>query len=132
MTDILEVLKKQKRTLKVDFYIIGANSRKSNQRRIIGNRSIKSLAAMEYGGLFNKQFDKLRFDIITPLVRSDYFWVFDLWYANPKSDVSIELMFDLMEKKGLVVNDNKIRNYMCLGEVLDKEFPRTRVRVFGD
>lgn len=131
---VVEAILRHETTLIADFYVIGSPARKGNNRINTGNRSIKGIEAQEYSKLFNKQVSRFIpiFNKELPLTRSEYFWVFDLWYKNTLSDVSIELIFDLLQKNKIVINDNKIRNYMCFGNHFDKEFPRIRIRVYGE
>jgi len=111
--------------------VFGSPARKSNGRTIVGNSiSLLSPAAMSYDNIFEKQIKRIKENLDIPIDDKRYIWVFEIWYSDVRADASIELIFDLMEKYGLVTNDVTIRNYLVLSEELDKELPRMRVSIY--
>lgn len=115
-----------------DFIIFGAPARKSNSRIYSGKGSVLLLgkSATQYNNIFAKQIERLKEDIPHPLDNTSYVWTFEIWYSSSRSDASVELIFDLFQKYGLVSNDVTIRNYIVLSEELDRELPRIKVSIY--
>jgi hypothetical protein len=115
---------------KVEFVVLGNLPRKSNSRRIFTNRKtnrpiiVKSADALDYERSFAMQtkgvpkgkFDKKQTIALTA-------WVY---YRNPLSDLSDELLCDLMEKTGIIPNDRQIKVKHLYGGI-DKVNPRVIV-----
>ena len=120
------------------FDIAGRPPRKSNQRQIFTRVQsktkrlrpmiVKSKEAREYMKNFSEKVpdeykqewgslkEDLRVDII-------------VWYPDRRSDLSIELILDCLEKAEVVKNDRYIREQHVYGYV-DKENPRISVTLF--
>lgn len=101
-----------------------------NRRRLIpgkGNRKpmiIKSKDAMDYEQLFLLSIPKkMRVGYEGPVsVRAR------IWYQSRRSDLSVELLYDLIAKAGIILNDRQIMHCECW-KGLDKESPRLHFTV---
>lgn len=110
------------------FVLFGSPSRKSNQRRFTGKAFVLSEQAVNYVTLCTRQLKKLNFPV--NLNDRDFLWVFEIWYNNKLADASIELIFDIIDKEGIIKNDNNIRKYYVAAEDLDYEVPRTKIYIY--
>jgi len=101
-----------------------------NRRRLIpgkGNRRpmiIKSKDAMEYEQAFLMAIpQRMRVGYDGPVsvkVR--------VWYQSRRSDLSTELLFDLLAKSGIILNDRQIEHVESF-KGLDREHPRLHFTV---
>ena len=101
-----------------------------NRRRLIpgkGNRKpmiIKSRDAMDYEQTFLMAIpQKMRVGYDGPVsvkVR--------VWYQSRRSDLSTELLFDLLQKSGIILNDRQIEHVESF-KALDREYPRVHFTV---
>lgn len=87
-------------------------------------------SANAYTNIFDKQIKRIKEWLNVPLDSSSYVWTFEIWYNDVRSDASIELIFDLLQHSGVVSNDVTIRNYIVLAEHLDRELPRTDIKIY--
>lgn len=85
--------------------------------------------AMAYSNLFEKQIKRIKIEGV-PFNQNDYFYTFEIFYNHVSADASIELIFDLLERNGILVNDVHLRNYLVLAENLDYEIPRTKIGIY--
>jgi len=51
-----------------------------------------------------------------------------VWYQSRRSDLSVEFLFDLLAKAGIILNDRQIRHVEAFGG-LDKQLPRVHFTV---
>lgn len=105
--------------------ILGNLPRKSNSRRIVANRRtgkpmvIKSADALAYERSFMAQIPaRLKTGMEGPLALSAV-----IYYRNPLSDLSDELLCDLIEKSGMIKNDRQFV-YKVLTKKIDRLNPR--------
>lgn len=112
------------------FVIFGSPASSKNNRAWTGNSLVLGEQAQNYCNIFDKQILRIKKNISAPYNMRDYLWVFEIWYENEKSDASIELIFDLMQKNIIIFNDNTIRNYLVLSESVDKITPRLIISIF--
>ena len=101
-----------------------------NRRRLIpgkGNRKpmiIKSKDAMDYEQMFLLAIPKkmcVGYDgPVSVKVR--------VWYQSRRNDLSIELLYDLLQKAGVILNDRQIVHQESFKD-LDKENPRVHFTV---
>lgn len=110
--------------------IYGSPSRKSNSRVNFSNVSLPSKYARQYIDVCSPQLERIKKDNIFPIKDSKYYWVFEIYYSNKKSDASIELLFDVLQKEEIVINDNIIRDYRVCAKNFDKITPRTIIKVY--
>ncbi len=113
-----------------EFVIFGSPARKSNSRMYVNESFILGKSAQKYINIFEKQINRLKGFLPVPVDNKSYVWLFEIWYSDVRSDASIELIFDLLQKYGIVSNDVTIRNYIVLSEELDRELPRTKIKIF--
>lgn len=116
--------------LKSEFIIWGAPARKSNSRIYTGTHFLLGASAQAYTNIFEKQIVRLKKSIQYPIDDRDCVWIFNIWYSDTRSDASVELIFDLLQNTGIITNDVNIRNYIVLSEELDKELPRTEIKIY--
>jgi len=90
--------------------VYGQPQRKDNSRRLIKNRStgkpmiIKSAKALSYVESFIRQVPKpLRVNIDTPIAVT-----LTMYYQSNRSDLSAELIYDCLQKAGVIKNDRQI------------------------
>jgi len=113
--------------------IYGQLPRKSNQRRIvrINNypRIIKSQAALEY--------EEAAFLQITGDKKGSYgslenplLLVANIYYRSRRSDLSVELLKDVLERTGVVKNDRYIVEEIT-GAYVDQDNPRSELWLFA-
>jgi len=116
------------------FDIVGRPPRKSNQRQLVtrgrGGKPmfIKSKEAREYMENFSEkvpdeykqEWGSLKEDLMVKIY---------VWYPDRRSDLSIELILDCLEKAKVIKNDRYIREQHVYGDV-DKENPRISVTLF--
>jgi len=110
------------------FTILGHQPRKSNSRQMARGRIIKSEKALRYEEFAVKWLrmnKRLQLDINVPV---ELFA--DVYYPNMKCDLSDELLCDVLEKGGVVRNDNLIRKKHIFWAGLDKESPRCEVELW--
>jgi len=118
---------RQNYTLKHSFVLFGSPSRKSNQRQFTLTAFVLGTQAVNYVKLCERQLKRL---IFPDLNNRDFLWVFEIWYNNKLADASIELLFDILQKEGVIKNDNNIRKYYVAAEDLDYEVPRTNIYIY--
>jgi Holliday junction resolvase RusA-like endonuclease len=101
-----------------------------NRRRLIpgkGNRRpmiIKSKEAMDYEQAFLMAIpQKMRAGYDGPVSLSAR-----IYYQSRRSDLSVELLYDLVAKAGIIVNDRQIMHCECW-KGLSKESPRVHFTV---
>jgi len=101
-----------------------------NRRRLVRNRRtgqaliIKSVDAMEYESMFlSKIPEELRVAYEGPVSLK-----MRVWYQSRRSDLSVEFLFDLLAKAGIILNDRQIRHVEAFGG-LDKQLPRVHFTV---
>jgi len=109
------------------FILFGSPARKSNQRQFTLTHFVLGKQAINYITLVERQVKRLKFP---DLNSRDFLWVFEIWYNNKLADASIELLFDTMQKNGVIKNDNNIRKYYVAAEDLDYEVPRTKIYIY--
>jgi hypothetical protein len=117
----------------VDLVILGNLPRKSNQRRIVKVRNkpliIKSKQALAYTDSFLKQVpeeSKLGLgDKQNPLA----LWA-HVHYQSNRSDLSVELLKDLLEKAGVVTNDRWIKAEFLFAAI-DQDHPRVELALYA-
>jgi Holliday junction resolvase RusA-like endonuclease len=116
--------------VKVRLSIIGQLPRKSNSRRLVTNKGtgramfIKSKEALQYEKDFEQQVrqkDRVGMDGKLALRCIIY-------YRSNRSDLSDELLCDMLEKAGVISNDRWIF-YKEQGKVIDKENPRVELTI---
>jgi len=113
-----------------NFIIFGSPARKSNSRIFTGNTFILGKSAQRYTNIFNKQIKHIKeYASIYPITNGDCLWYFELYYNDKRADTSIELIFDLMEKNGIVKNDVLIRNYI-VSSCIDRVVPRAEIFIY--
>lgn len=115
--------------LEDEFIIFGSPGRKSNQRDVTSSgQYILGKQARFYVTLVERQLKRLK--IKTDLNDRRLLWIFEIYYNNKSADASVELIFDIMQKNGVIKNDVTIRNYLVAAEELDKEVPRTKISIY--
>ena len=110
--------------------VLGQLPSLKNRRRLVRNRRtgqaliIKSAEAMSYEQTFiNAIPEKYRVGYGGPVsvkVR--------VWYQSRRSDLSTELLFDLLAKAGIIANDRQI-HHVESWKGLDRENPRVHFSV---
>jgi len=113
--------------------ITGNLPRKSNQRRIVKVRNrpliIKSKQALAYTDSFMKQVpgeSRLGLgDEKNPLA----LWA-HVHYQSNRSDLSVELLKDLLEKAGVVTNDRWIKAEFLFASI-DRDNPRVELTLYS-
>lgn len=114
-------------------FISGKPPRKSNSRRIVysGNnkpRVIKSEEALAYVDSFivqaRAQYQGSPLGSINMPLKLEAI----IWYPSRRSDLSIELIKDALEKAGVVANDRYIIEEHSWG-FIDKNNPRAKLRL---
>ncbi len=116
----------------MNFTILGNLPRKSNSRQVFKNRRTgniifaKSATALDYTDSFllqTKNVDKSLFQSSRPLKLTA-----KIYYQSKLSDLSDELLCDLMQKSGIIFNDRLIKekHLYCY---LDKINPRCEVEI---
>jgi hypothetical protein len=116
------------------FTVLGEPGRKSNGRRIMMNHAtgrpmlVKSKKALNYCSSFMTQVpDEAKVGMGSekePLA----LWA-HIYYASNRPDVSSELLMDLLEKAGVVLNDRWIKTQVLYGAI-DRLNPRVELRVY--
>ena len=109
------------------FTIPGHQPRKSNSRQIARGRIIKSEKALRYEEMavtFLRLHKNLQLDISVPVELSA-----DIYYPNTKCDLSDELLCDVLEKGGVLRNDNLVRRKHIYWAGLDKKYPRCEIEI---
>ncbi len=118
--------------MKITFTVFGSLPRKSNSRRIFRNRysgkiiCIKSEKALDYTDSFLRQtlkVDRCLYHSSKPLKITAH-----IFYGSRRQDLSGELLFDLLEKVGIIYNDRQIFEQV-LFKYFDKLNPRCEVEV---
>lgn len=108
--------------------ILGACQSKANSRRAVaGGRFIKSQAALEFERDALIQI-KHAFKGRNP-IGGDVGIEVTIWYRSKRSDLSPELVFDCLQKAGVLFNDRQIREYSARKE-WDKTRPRVQLTVY--
>ncbi len=116
-----------------NFVIFGSPATAKNTRVVTRGGSFMGKEANRYVRMFGEQLEKQKeFMNGIPYDDESYLWFFDAWYENEKSDVSLDLIFDVLEYHGLISNDVTIRNYVVFAEKRDKVLPRLNVKIFGE
>lgn len=118
--------------MKISFIVFGNLPRKSNSRRIFRNKysgkviCIKSEKALDYTDSFLRQtlgMEKWLYQSSRPPRLTAH-----IYYKNKQSDLSCELLMDLMQKAGIIYNDRQIFEQV-LYKHFDKVNPRCEVTV---
>ena len=114
--------------------ITGQPARKSNSRRIVTNRKtkkpmiIKSEAALDYTDEFLRQvpgWAKLGLGgPDEPLLLHA-----EIYYKTNASDISVELIKDLLQEAGVISNDRYVKAEMVFGRV-DRDNPRAMLTIY--
>lgn len=118
----------------VGFVVPGSLRRKDNGRQIVYNKKteklmvIKSKASLSYAQAFmqfvpeqaKQRYGSKEFPLLL--------WA-NIFYQSNRSDVSIELLKDLLQKAHVVSDDRWIKTHFVFGQI-DKENPRTHVKLF--
>lgn len=114
--------------------IDGQPARKSNGRRIVTNKrtqkpmSIKSEEALDYSDSFLKQVPgEAKVGLGGP--GDPLFLMAEIFYKSNRSDISVELVKDLLQEAGVVFNDRYIKGEVLFGRV-DKNYPRTVITLY--
>lgn len=101
-----------------------------NRRRIVGARRgrpmlIKSAEAMAYEQMF--------LSAVPPKMRINYSGPVSVkvrvWYQSRRSDLSTELLFDLLQKAQIIQNDRQI-HHVESWKGLDRDSPRVHLTVY--
>jgi Holliday junction resolvase RusA-like endonuclease len=116
--------------MKIHLSIIGQLPRKSNSRRLVTNKStgramfIKSKEALQYEKDFEQQVPRnARVNMEGKLALRCI-----IYYRSNRSDLSDELLCDMLEKAGVISNDRWIF-YKEQAKVIDKVFPRVELTI---
>lgn len=114
--------------------ILGHPPRKSNSRQIVINRKtkkpmiIKSKAALNYVDLFAQQVPGWAKQCLggpdEPL-----FLLAEIYYRTNASDISVELIKDLLQKNKVIRDDRYVKAELLFGRV-DKDNPRTILTLY--
>lgn len=116
-----------------EFVIFGSPATNKNSK--VPTKSgalIGSKYAQQYSDLFSKQIERYKYMINgIPFDDADLLWVLKCYYSNENSDVSLDLIFDLLQHHGVITNDKTLRNYLALGSEFDKELPRVEFTILG-
>lgn len=108
--------------------VYGACQSKANSRRRVSNGAfIKSKSALEFEKVAITQLALLRkgADPITCNVGVKV----TIWYRSRRSDLSPELVFDCLQKAGVIANDRQIFEYFARKEI-DKNNPRVEISIY--
>lgn len=116
-----------------EFVIFGSPAtNKNNKTPTKSGALVGSVYAQQYSKLFSKQIEEYKYLINgVPFDNAELLWVFKCYYSNPSADVSLDLIFDLLEHHGIITNDKTLRNYLALGSEFDKELPRVEITILG-
>src|SRR5882672_1327856 len=108
--------------------ILGACQSKANSRRAVaGGRFIKSQAALEFE---RDALIQIRHALKNRNpIGGDVGIEVTIWYRSKRSDLSPELVFDCLQKAGVLFNDRQIREYSARKE-WDKTRPRAQLTVY--
>jgi hypothetical protein len=107
--------------------ILGAPASSKNSRQ----GKFLSKSARKYENLFKKHIERLGDELKDfPLYDTNYFYYFEIFHERESSDADIELIFDMMQKYGMITNDNIIRDYWVNATSIDKEIPRTNIFIY--
>jgi hypothetical protein len=116
-----------------NFVIFGSPATAKNSRVVTTGGSFANKEAVRYARMFGEQLERQKeFMSGIPFDDESYIWFFDIWYQNEKSDVSLDLIFDVMEYHGLISNDRTLRNYMVFAKGRDEYLPRINIKIFGE
>jgi len=114
----------------VKLVIIGQLPRKSNSRRIVTNSAtgkpmvIKSKEARDYEMDFEKQIPiryRQKLDGHLEIKGTVY-------YRSNRSDLSIELLLDCLERSGVIINDRRIVRQEIYKKI-DRKNPRVEIEI---
>lgn len=110
-----------------DKVILGEPASAKNQRRIVSvhgkPRIIKSKKALDYVRIFDTQCP-----VLDPLISGDVCVLIDVYYSSRRPDLAaMDLIADLLQGR-IYENDRQVKASASLWN-LDKENPRTRIRV---
>ncbi len=114
--------------------ILGHSPRKSNSRRIVKNKRtkkpmiIKSSAALDYATMFAKQVPGWAKQCLggpyDPL-----FLLAEVYYRTHASDLSVELIKDLLQTNEVIVDDRYVKGELLFNRV-DKDNPRAVLTLY--
>ena len=110
--------------------ILGQLPRKSNSRRIVpvkGSnryRSIKSQQALDYEVDFNKQLVARQ----RQNMEGDLEIKGTIYYQSKRSDLSEELLFDCLERSGVISNDRAVV-HKDIWKKIDRRNPRVEIEI---
>lgn len=127
MEEIIYTIYKQLAQFDID----GQPPRKSNQRQLVtrgrGGKPmfIKSKAARDYVENFSEKVPE-KFKKKWGSLKDDLRVDIHVWYPDRRSDLSVELILDCLEKAEVIKNDRYIREHHAYGHV-DKENPRISI-----
>lgn len=113
------------------YEIIGNPVSKANSRRIVrrGNRiaSIKSAKGLAYESacIIQLRIQKGRREALRGPVGVEV----TIWYSSRRPDLDPSIIFDCMQKAGVLENDRQIHE-MLLHKELDKDNPRSEIDVW--
>jgi hypothetical protein len=115
------------------FTILGNLPRKSNQRRIVRVRNkpliIKSKQALEYTDSFMKQVPGELKQQLGNEQKPLALWAHAHYQSN-RSDLSVELLKDLLEKAGVISNDRWIKAEFLFASI-DRDNPRVELELYA-
>jgi Holliday junction resolvase RusA-like endonuclease len=112
------------------YTIYGNLPRKSNSRQIIRNKRtgkvqvIKSAKALKYRQQFILQMREYDYETIEEDIKLKAI----IYYQSRRSDLSGELLMDLLQDCELIKNDRQVREIHLLGKV-DRQKPRVEFEV---
>lgn len=113
--------------------VAGKLPRKSNQRRIVKygdkQRLIKSKEALAYTDHFITSVQSIVPEIPYGDSKNLLAVLGHVYYPTYRSDLSIELATDLMQKAGLIKDDRWVRLHCIIG-LIDKENPRVDLGIY--
>lgn len=130
----LSTLFPERYQLLVDFTVPGNLQRKDNGRQIVWNKKtqkpmvIKSANALSYRNAFLKAVPESAVQKLGSESSPLALWA-NIFYQSNRSDVSVELLKDLLEKAGVISNDRWIKTHYIFGQI-DRDTPRTELKLF--
>ena len=117
----------------IGFTIPGNLQRKDNQRRIVKVRGkplvIKSKSALAYARSFMEQVPECARQAYGDTDHPLALWAHAHYQSN-RSDLSVELLKDLLEKAGVVSNDRWIKAELLFASI-DRDNPRVEIEIYA-
>ncbi len=112
----------------IAFTVLGQCASKSNSRVHTGRgRSIKSPAAQAFCLAFGLQVPRSAKRALGSRTKPLVGYV-TVYYQSMRSDVDVELVWDCLQKAGVVANDRYIREKHIIGRI-DKKNPRVEIQI---